>query len=253
MEKHFDINRSGCSIRSKLYANKTRDIREIVIFGHGFGGHKDNRAAEKFAAKLLAKHKDAGVITFDWPCHGDDGRKNLTLADCDQYLGLVIEYAGEELGAQTIYGYATSFGGFLFLKYIAEHGNPFQKLVLRCPAIPMYESLRSRIMTNGDLEKIEKGKPALVGFDRKVKITKEFLDELAAADITKNEYFDCADDILILHGTKDEIIPFDTVRDFADENVIELIPAENADHRFTDPKIMDHAIHTMIEFLFSGS
>ena len=249
MEKHFDINRSGCSIRSKLYANKPRMIRQIVIFGHGFGGHRDNKAAERFAVKLLAKHKDAGFITFDWPGHGDDGRKNLTLSDCDLYLRLVIEYAKEELGAEEIYGYATSFGGYLFLKYIAEHGNPFRRLALRCPAVNMYESLCSRIMTGGNMENIEKGKPALVGFDRKIRITKEFLEELREADIRKNEYYDYADDILIVHGTKDEIIPFEDSRRFAEDNVIEFIPAENADHRFIDPKIMDLAIHTMIEFL----
>ena len=249
MEKLFDINESGCSIRCKLYANQPRGVRSAVIFGHGFGGHRDNKAAEKFAVKLLSKYKDAAVITFDWPCHGEDGRKNLLLADCDTYLSLVIEYAKKELGAEAVYGYATSFGGFLFLKYIAEHGNPFRRVVLRCPAVCMYDSLRTRIMTGEDADKLAKGKPALVGFDRKIKITQQFLDDLAAADITKNEYFDCADDLLILHGTKDEIIPFDIVKQFAEENVIEFVPVEKADHRFSDPKIMDHAIHMMITFL----
>ena len=249
MGKHFDINEAGCSIRCGIYANQIRGVRSAVIFGHGFGGHKDNRAAEKFAGKYLAKHKDGAVITFDWPCHGEDGRKNLVLSDCDTYLTEVLRYAKETLGADPVYGYATSFGGFLFLKYIAEHGMPFRRMVLRCPAVNMYDSLRTRIMKEDDHEKIAKGKPVLVGFDRKVRITQTFLEELKDADITKNEYFDCADDILILHGTKDEVIPFEAARQFAEDNVIEFMPVENADHRFTDPKTMDLAIHAMIEFL----
>ncbi|MBQ6469215.1 MAG: alpha/beta fold hydrolase [Lachnospiraceae bacterium] len=249
MHKYFDINEAGCSIRCGIYTNQPREARSAVIFGHGFGGHKDNRAAERFAGKLLSKHKDAAVITFDWPCHGEDGRKNLTLADCDTYLKEVIRYAKDSLHAEDLYGYATSFGGFLFLKYIAEHGMPFRKAVFRCPAVTMHESLCTRIMNNGDLEKLGKGKPALVGFDRKVRITASFLEELKEADIRKREYFDWADDLLIIHGTKDEIIPFEAVRDFAESNVIEFVPAENADHRFTDPKIMDLAIHTMITFM----
>ena len=248
MGKHFDINKDGCSIRCGIYANQIREVKRVVIFGHGFGGHKDNRAAEKFAGKLLAKHKDAAVITFDWPCHGEDGRKNLTLEDCDTYLSNVLWYAKETLHAEDLCGYATSFGAFLFLKYTAEHGMPFRKMALRCPAVNMYDSLCSRIMKEEDHEKLAKGKPVLVGFDRKVRITQEFLKELSAADITKNEYFDWADDILILHGTKDEVIPYDLVKDFAEENVIEFLPAENADHRFSDPKTMDLAIHEIITF-----
>lgn len=248
MEKLFDINESGYSVRCKLYCSSVDAVKRVVIFGHGFGGHKDNRAAEKFAAKIISKHKDLGVITFNWPCHGDDARKNLLLSECDMYLTYVIEYAKKRFQTEDIYAYATSFGGYLFLKYIAEHGNPFRKIALRCPAIKMYQSITNRIMTKDDRDRILKGKPVLVGFDRKIKISKQFLEDLEASDITQNDYMDFADDILILHGTKDEVISFDDSAEFADQNVIEFVPVQNADHRFTDPKTMDYAIHTIIEF-----
>ena len=248
MEKLFDINESGYSVRCKLYCSSVDAVKRVVIFGHGFGGHKDNRAAEKFAAKIISKHKDLGVITFNWPCHGDDARKNLLLSECDMYLTYVLEYAKKRFQTEDIYAYATSFGGYLFLKYIAEHGNPFRKIALRCPAIKMYQSITNRIMTKDDRDKILKGKPVLVGFDRKIKISKQFLEDLEASDITQNDYMDFADDILILHGTKDEVISFDDSAEFADQNVIEFVPVQNADHRFTDPKTMDYAIHTIIEF-----
>ena len=248
MEKLFDINESGYSVRCKLYCSSVDAVKRVVIFGHGFGGHKDNRAAEKFAAKIISKHKDLGVITFNWPCHGDDARKNLLLSECDMYLTYVIEYAKKRFQTEDIYAYATSFGGYLFLKYIAEHSNPFRKIALRCPAIKMYQSITNRIMTKDDRDKILKGKPVLVGFDRKIKISKQFLEDLEASDITQNDYMDFADDILILHGTKDEVISFDDSAEFADQNVIEFVPVQNADHRFTDPKTMDYAIHTIIEF-----
>lgn len=248
MEKLFDVNESGYSVRCKLYCSNVNAVKRAVIFGHGFGGHKDNRAAEKFAAKIISKHKDVGVITFNWPCHGDDARKNLLLSECDTYLTLVIDHVKKWFDTEELYAYGTSFGGFLFLKYIAEHGNPFRKIALRCPAIRMYDSITNRIMTKDDKAKIEKGKPVLVGFDRKIKIGKQFLEDLKAADITKNDYIDYAEDILILHGTKDEVISFDDSAEFADRNIIEFVPVQNADHRFTDPKTMDLAIHSIIEF-----
>ena len=42
--------------------------------------------------------------------------------------------------------------------------------------------------------------------------------------------------------TKDEVVPFEDSRMFADNNLIEFIPVEGADHRFQDPKKMDAAI-----------
>ena len=249
MEKNFSINECGCSIRCKIYQNQPRNLNWVVVYGHGFGGHKDNRAAEKFAGKFLSKHKDAAVLTFDLPCHGDDGRKKLLLEDCDLYIRLVTEYARKELQAERISVYATSFGGYLFLKYIHDHGNPFDRIALRCPAIPMDQVIRKNMISEEDEEKLEKGKPVLIGFDRKVKIDQAFLDSLEKADLSKLDFTDFADDILILHGTKDEVVPFDSVQSFADENVIEMIPVENADHRFQDPKRMDLAISEIIQFL----
>ena len=90
-----------------------------------------------------------------------------------------------------------------------------------------------------------------MGFDRKIHVNKLFLDELQEADIRKYEYLDYADDILILHGTRDNIISFDVVKEFAEDNVIEFVAVENADHRFLDPALMGNAIKIIIEFLLS--
>ena len=249
MDKYFDINESGCSVRCKLYCEQPKALRHVVIFCHGFGGHKDNRAAERFARFAMAKYPGTAVLTFDWPCHGADGRKKLSLADCDAYLSLVIAYARERLGAQDVSAYATSFGGYLLLKYLSEHGNPFRRVALRCPAVQMYDVLCRSIMTEENREKLARGKDVLVGFDRKIKLGADFLEELRREDITGRDFLPYADELLILHGTKDEIVPIEGVRAFAEQNVIEFIPVENADHRFMDPQIMEKAIVRIAEFL----
>lgn len=48
----------------------------MVICTHGFGGNKENHSAAKFAQQLISKYKGYGAIVFDWPCHGQDARKN---------------------------------------------------------------------------------------------------------------------------------------------------------------------------------
>ena len=54
--------------------------------------------------------------------------------------------------------------------------------------------------------------------------------------------------MLILHGTADTTVDIQDSQQFAEDNVIEFIPVEGADHPFRDPKLMDFAIHTIIEF-----
>ena len=88
----------------------------------------------------------------------------------------------------------------------------------------------------------------LVGFDRKVKIGPQFVEAVRAADIRTRPYYDYADDILIIHGTADEVVPMQDSVQFADDNVIEFVPIEGADHRFRDPKKMDAAIALIIKF-----
>ena len=248
ISKYFDINEEGCSIRCKLYCTDAQSVKRVVVCCHGFGSHKDTASAERFASKAVAKRKGTAVIAFDWPCHGEDARKNLLLEDCDTYLSIVIQYAKTRFGTDELYAYGSSFGGYLLLKYLAEHGNPFRKVALRCPAIPMLATFLDVIATKTDLQQLEAGKTVLIGFDRKVKISRQFIEDLRNADVTENAYFDYADDIIIVHGTADEIVPFEASVAFADDNVIEFFAVEGADHRFHDPKKMDAAIARIIAF-----
>ena len=249
MDKYFNINENHYSIRCKLYSDDPHSADTLILFGHGFGGHKDNGAAEKFARHVLSKNHGAAVVTFNWPCHGDDVRKKLRLADCSAYLDILIEYLRAQFAPRELDAYATSFGAYLFLKYIAEKGDPFRRAAFRCPAVNMYDVLTVSIMKEDEREQLARGKTASVGFDRKIEIDPEFLAELKDADITKYDYLPFADELLILHGTADEIVPFDAARTFAEDNCIDFIPVEGADHRFRDARKMDLAVAKITEFL----
>ena len=248
MERYFEINQAGFNIRCKLYCRDHRDLKDLVIFCHGFGGHKDNTAAARFADRLLTKHKRAGLITFDLPCHGSDVRKKLSLPDCLEYLDLVVCHARDSFRPERLYACATSFGGYLVLNYLADRGNPFRRIALRCPAVDMHGVLTRTVITSGELERLLRGKDTAVGFDRKVPVSSLFLDQLRQADIRKIDFLNFAEDILILHGTADEVVPFEPVRDFCEEQLLEFLPIEGADHRFRDPRLMDAAIKAILDF-----
>ena len=87
-----------------------------------------------------------------------------------------------------------------------------------------------------------------VGFERKLKIDNSLLDSLESFDVRDHEYFDFADDMLILHGTKDEMIPFAISQEFAEDNVIEFIAVKGANHPFQNQNHMALAISKIVEF-----
>ena len=111
----------------------------------------------------------------------------------------------------------------------------------------MYDAMLKNIDNDG-LLKLKKGKEILIGFDRKMKISSELFDELKENDISKFDYIDYADQILMIQGTCDEMVPIALTENFSDKNVIELIEVDGADHPFSNPKHMDTAIHSIIEF-----
>lgn len=251
MEKYFDINTEGYSVRCKLFCSDhdktTRTFDNVVIVTHGFGSNKETAGTLHFAEHLTSKYKGYAVIAFDWPCHGADARKKLTVDECLMYLTFVTTYAKKTLKAARIYNYSSSFGAYLTLRYIIEIGNPFTKIALRCPAIHMYETM-CRHISPEDHAKLKKGKEIQIGFERKMKIDQSFLESLQQFDVMSQEYFDYADTMLIIHGTKDEMIPIKDSLAFAENNVIEFIPVEGANHPFQNPNHMALAIHTIIEF-----
>ena len=249
--KSFLINNSPYNIRCLMYSKEAgmHHYGRIAICCHGFGGSKESSSIRRFAEYMLAKYKDLAILTFDWPCHGEDVRKKLTLEDCDTYLGMVIDFAKTEYGAESLYLYATSFGGYLSLKYIAEHGSPFVCEAFRCPVVNMFEILDSGVMTEQDHDLIEKGKTAMLGFETKVPVTGQLLESMRKADLFGFDYRKYAEDMMIVQGSKDELVMPAKAAEFAEKNGIDFIMVEGADHTFHNPNYMTEAI-LYIETLF---
>ena len=108
--------------------------------------------------------------------------------------------------------------------------------------------MTTTIMTEENREQLKKGKEVPVGFDRKVPVSPAFLEEIRENDILPLDFLDYAEDLLIIHGTTDEIIPYDVSYAFADNNLIEFVSVEGADHRFRDPKKMETAMKAILDF-----
>ena len=233
------------TIFSKVIVDNIEVEKEVIEPGKYY---YIKREAETF----LKKDKTTSVISFDWPCHGTDVKKTLSLSDCNDYMNSIVNFIQNNLGVSTIFLQGTSFGGYLSLKYISENPNPFEMIALRCPAVNMYDVMTKRILTEQDREELAKGKPVLTGFDRKIKITPDFIKELHDNDITKRDYSDFCGTVRIMQGTKDELVMYEDVRDFCDNNILDFDTIEGADHRYTNPAKLRDCINIM-EQVFTPS
>lgn len=198
----------------------------------------------------MEKKNDTAIITFNAPCHGDDVSERLSLELCSEYIKTVAAYVKKQFSVQKVFSYATSFGGYQILRYIAEHGNPFHKIVLRCPAVNAYDVIYHTIMNGEEREMLQKEKNALVGFDRKIRIDQEFIEEIQEADLSKYDYKNFSNDLIIIQGTEDEVVPFEAVSAFSKKNNIRFIAVEGADHRFQDSEKMNLAIEYTFDYFF---
>lgn len=249
MEKLFDISYEKHSIKSKIYCNDPRDISRVIVSCHGFGGSKENSSTRKMADTFLKNYDGVALLTFDWPCHGEDVKQKLRLADCNDYIDGVVDHVRKELGVEQIYLQATSFGGYLTLKYIDEHEKTFEKAAFRSPAVHMRKVLIENHLGEAEMQLIHKGKYVAVGFERKIRIDKTFLEELAANDITERDYTHASADLLVMNGTKDKLVSHDDVKAFCEKNEIAFESIEGADHNYQDPARMRECIDYM-EILF---
>ena len=247
--KYFDVTQPGVSIKCKLYCGEGHSFPDLVISCHGFGGDKENSATLKLAETLLPVRKDAAILSFDLPSHGKDIRPKLDLEDCLRYLQIILDYGRNVLGAKRLYSFATSFGGYLTLHHIHEHGNPFEKILLRCPAIYMYR-LTAQSLTDREQAELKKKKETLHGRERKIRITAKFLDQLRENDVASWDFTHLAEKILILHGTKDSSVSHDIVEAFAEKNGIDFLSIVGGDHIFREPSKIREVLDYTLEHYF---
>lgn len=249
MKTYFQLKDNGLCINCKLYT-ASQTIKRVILFGHGFSGNKDNRTAQVLFEEISRSDQTSAMVTLDFPAHGDDTSGTLTVERCLQYISTVLNYIRAELKPDGIYGGGVSFGGYLMLRYIAEHGNPFQKLVLRSPAVNMYHVLTKQLMCAEEVSRCLAGEVILVGSSNKVAVKRELIASLEKSDILNYPYKPFASDIYLVHGVDDAIVSFECVKQFAEANGIPYTAVEAAGHHFADPEKLNKAIGLMAEALY---
>lgn len=243
--KEFDLITERYLIPCKSFMPNAA-IKKVVIGVHGFAGDKDSSVLSALAEELVLN--ESGLICFDFPAHGKSEAEDnlLRVENCIQDLLNVADYVREKY-PQKEYGlFATSFGGYITL--LCSDKLPKFKIVLRAPAVTIANSFVEKIIPVSKLEFIN-NKGALCGFERKMYVSVDFYEDLLNYKIQIPQ-----EEILVIHGTEDDIVPFTDVKNIADKHPnIKLIPIIGADHRFKKEGELEQIIENTMNWYFNNS
>ena len=219
--------------------------RATLVCLHGFAGDKYSSVIRALGEALA--QRSVRTVAFDWPGHGKspvDGA-SLTVENCLLDLDSVLREIQKT--GRPVYLFATSFGGFVGLNYMALHPAAFSKAALRSPALDMPKTYRS-LLTDGELRTLENGGTVNKGFDRPLLLGKSFLEDLDRRRIPRDAY---PADVpgLILQGDRDDVVnPLDSAA-FAERNGLRLHMVKGADHRYKNKGDLEEILSVTIRFL----
>ena len=179
------------------YESIPKNMKKIAIYCHGFGENKD-RINQHYE---ILNNNNIGIISFDFPCHGEDKQENsyFTLDNCINYLDSVINYSKKYNVPILLIG--SSFGGYIILSKINKSNEKFEKIFLKFPAVNFYECIKRKL--NIDIDYYDNH--IYYEFKSGNKMTKDtfigFMNDNLMEKFNKH-----GNDIFIIHGDKDKTV-----------------------------------------------
>lgn len=239
--KKFALQTEDYSIPCKLF---TAGDPEFVVIGvHGFAGDKESSVLAALADRLC--RMKGALLCFDFPAHGESAAPDacLRVGNCRRDLLCVVDYVRRNFPDRGYGLFATSFGGYITL-LCSEELKDF-RIILRAPAVTMARSFMECIVSVTEKEFLEAG-GATCGFERKMFVPYEFYRDLLDNSVAVPE-----EEILIIHGTEDDVIPYEAVKTLAEEHPqVRLISVEGADHRFKGPGECEMIVEKSVQWFF---
>lgn len=223
-------NNFGYNISCSEHINESNST--IIIAMHGFAGDKTSGCIKKLQ-EVMHNH-NVGLITFDWPSHGEsevDGN-NLTVVNCLNDLKTVYDYVKNKVPRANIVAFATSFGGYITMLYNSIYPEDFNKIILRAPAINMYRVLMNNVIDDKMISSLKNNGYFDFGFERMMKVNKDFVSELQEKDVSKLYSEKQCLNVHIIHGSNDDIVPISDSKEFCISTGASLHIVHNANHRF---------------------
>ena len=225
------------------------NVNKIVIALHGFSSSRMSTCITMLKDKIY--NYNIGVITFDFPAHGEsliDG-KYLLVDNCLKDLDFIFKYIKNKYPNVEVSLFASIFGGYIGLLYQNLYNIEFKDVILRAPAIRMYDvfckdiiddKVKNELIINGSFK---------FGYDRIINIHSDFIEELKKYDLF--QLYDGKKNLKynIIHGTIDDVVPVDDSIEFCKKFGAILYEIKGADHRFKKEGQLDQVIDIALNIL----
>lgn len=238
MEKVFLLCRGQLTIPCALTVSDDKYPERIVLGVHGFAGSKDDTIQRDLAEEMALF--GAVAIRFDFPAHGENPEKELTLRGCVETLVAVARFAREEYPeVPDLCLFATGFGAYVTLVALPEllklPGRV--KLVLQTPSVRMDKTLLAMMgLTSQTLWAMDR---YTLPTPRKLTVAYRFYEEVAA----HSAMAEVPIPMLILHGQSDAYVAPEDLRMFCDLNDrAELVILPGVSHQFLEPGAWDMVV-----------
>ncbi|MGI5888928.1 MAG: alpha/beta hydrolase family protein [Oscillospiraceae bacterium] len=220
--------------------------KQNVLIVHGFGSSRNGPAELLLEEKLSGA--GMGYIAPDLAGHGSStaGSESLSVRSCLDDIGAAEKYLIDS-GSGRISYFGSGFGAYLLIIYLSETAGKERKAFLRSAAINMFQYLEglspeSDVAKDGKVHYIFKsssGKPLVV--------TEDFVDELDEYNPLGLYRLGCAD-IMMVHGSSDELAPVEWARRFAAVSSADLRVLEGAGHGLSEDGNPDRTADLAVEF-----
>ncbi|MBQ6547045.1 MAG: alpha/beta fold hydrolase [Bacilli bacterium] len=198
------------------------NCKRVFIMLHGYSS--DMYGSTNTCVKEKCKGTDTGYIAFDLPGHNSNS-ENLSLKKCFDLIERVNSFIDKKQANVEKIILGMSFGGYLALISAIKNPDRYSKIILRSPALKMYESLYKF-----NKQAIDNHKQIVFG----VPIEKDFIEELKNTDIFDMDITIDTDKLLIIHGDNDEVASLQDVVSFIDKYGGHLKIIKGAGHSFNE-------------------
>ena len=235
MEKKYQLTLGALRVPVTVSEPDSMPIRRVVLGVHGFGGSSLDEIQTGMAEEMALF--GSAMVRFDFPAHGANPQRELTLSGC---MDTLLAAAGE---AKRLYPeiedlciFATGFGAYVTLICLDELLElPGRiKLVIQTPSLRMHETVLSMMgITRETLWALDRYTvPRNPPFD----VTYRFYEELYS-HVAINSY---PIPILMLHGEADAYIRMEDIHSFRRINdKARLVFIPGATHRFLEEGAWD--------------
>ncbi len=241
-EKVSFVNLRGQTLNGVVHHPQAGIPRGGVILCHGMESNKESDKLVLLSRELAQRNLLA--LRFDFACADPGKFAEITYSGEVEDLSAAFAFMRDRHpGKIALLG--SSMGGTVALLFAARHADVATVVTIAAPVHP--ERFTSRLLTPAQ---VQQWRETGYTFYHGQRINVSLLHDLEKINVPEAaKKVDCP--VLILHGDRDEVVPVEEAHELYGylPGSKKLSILDGADHRLSDPALMDRALSEAVEWL----